>query len=82
MNNVILTLHMRCTTYDIWGIVYPPRCHHTSGTQKISKVGRSEIYNESSGPLELCHWCYCLTNYFIYLEIKITLTSFLFPEDL
>ncbi len=45
-----------------------------------------KIYNESSGPLELYHWCYRLTK-IVYFEIKITLLTsldflLLFPEDL
>ncbi len=28
-----------------------------------------KIYNENSGPLELCHWCYRLTKVF-YIGIK------------
>ncbi len=28
-----------------------------------------KIYNENSGPLELCHWCYRLTKVF-YFGIK------------
>lgn len=44
-----------------------------------------KLYTESSGPLELSHWCCRLTK-IVYFEIKITpMTSFdffLFPEDL